>query len=166
LSATLYLNLIGIWEFAITGGEEPPETYEGEILVPFSPESELSGVSRTLRPGQSLWYRRTLTLPEGFDRGRVFLHFGAADQTAEVYLNGERLCRHTGGYTAFSAEITGLPPGTSVLTVRTADATEKSFCGRGRQNTKPGAAAIPARAGFGRPSGARAYRRGISESSV
>jgi len=133
-----YLNLNGIWEFAITGGEEPPETYEGEILVPFSPESELSGVSRTLRPGQSLWYRRTLTLPEGFDRGRVFLHFGAADQTAEVYLNGKKLCRHTGGYTAFSAEITGLPSGTNVLTLRVTDATEKSFCGRGRQSTKPG----------------------------
>jgi hypothetical protein len=128
-----YLNLNGIWEYAIRDGSEPPEEYDGEILVPFSPESGLSGVSRALRPRQSLWYRRVLSLPEDFPKGRIFLHFGAADQKAEVFLNGKKLCRHIGGYTAFSAELVGLEEGENVLTVRVEDAGEVSQCGRGRQ---------------------------------
>ena len=53
-----YLNLNGVWEYAITETESPPEKFDGEILVPFSPESELSLVSRTLLPSQTLWYQR------------------------------------------------------------------------------------------------------------
>jgi hypothetical protein len=52
-----------------------------------------------------------------FPKGRIFLHFGAADQKAEVFLNGKKLCRHIGGYTAFSAELVGLEEGENVLTV-------------------------------------------------
>ena len=61
-----YLNLNGRWDYAITDGEREPEQYDGEIIVPFSPESPLSGVGRQLQPHQTLWYRRTLTLPSGF----------------------------------------------------------------------------------------------------
>ena len=82
-----YLNLNGIWQYAITKAGELPAQPEGEILVPFSPESELSGVQRMLKPDETLWYTRTFTLPAGFNIGRVLLHFGAVDQTATVYLN-------------------------------------------------------------------------------
>ncbi|MEA4893859.1 MAG: glycoside hydrolase family 2, partial [Oscillospiraceae bacterium] len=68
-----YLNLNGAWEYAITETEFQPEKYDGEIIVPFSPETELSGVGRTLSPSQTLWYRRAVRLPEGFIRGRVLL---------------------------------------------------------------------------------------------
>ncbi|MGW5079854.1 glycoside hydrolase family 2, partial [Micromonospora echinospora] len=61
-----YLNLNGRWEYAITGSATEPERYDGEIIVPFSPESTLSGVGRQLQPGETLWYRRPLTLPAGF----------------------------------------------------------------------------------------------------
>ena len=74
-----YLNLNGVWDYAITETEKLPEKYDGEIVVPFSPESELSGVNRSLLPSQTLWYRRVVRLPEGFNRGRVLLHFGAVD---------------------------------------------------------------------------------------
>jgi hypothetical protein len=133
-----FLSLNGVWDYAFTGGEEPPGEYEGEILVPFSPESALSGVGRAPEQGQRLWYRRSLTLPEGFNKGRVFLHFGAVDQVAVVYLNGQRLARHAGGYTAFSVEITDALGDENLLTVCVEDETEKAYHGRGKQRRRAG----------------------------
>ena len=54
--------LNGLWDYAITASEQPPERWEGQLLVPFSPEAPLSGVNRTLEPGQYLWYGRQLGL--------------------------------------------------------------------------------------------------------
>lgn len=103
-----FLNLNGLWDYTYADGDGLPEDFDGEILVPFPPESKLSRVEKTAPKGKDLWYRRYFTLPEGFDRGRVLLHFGAVDQTAAVYCNGQEVCRHAGGYTAFTAELTGL----------------------------------------------------------
>lgn len=99
-----YLNLNGRWEYAITDSDELPRRWDGTILVPFSPESALSGVGRSLQPGQTLWYRREVILPQGFipADGRLLLHFGAVDQEAAVYWNGRLLGRHMGGYNAFT----------------------------------------------------------------
>lgn len=83
-----YLNLNGPWEYAITDTDTQPETFDGIILVPFSPEAPLSGVERTLGSDQFLWYRRSVILPEGFVRDRTFLHFGAVDQEAAVSSTG------------------------------------------------------------------------------
>ena len=94
-----WINLNGKWEFSAEG-------YEGEILVPFCPESILSGVEKHFPEGSMLRYRKVFSLPEGFCRGRVLLHVGAADQHAEVIVNGKELCRHTGGYEAFTVDIT------------------------------------------------------------
>jgi len=77
-----YLNLNGPWSYAITTSANKPAQADGTILVPFSPESELSGVGHVLQPEEYLWYIRTVTLPDGFNVGRVLLHFGAVDQTA------------------------------------------------------------------------------------
>ena len=124
-----YLNLNGPWEYAITRENAEPEEYDGEIIVPFAPESELSGVGRTLKPGEYLWYRRELVLPEGFNVGRVLLHFGAVDQCARVWVNGEDACAHTGGYLGFSADITELlyaEGEANEILVRVTDDTDKS----------------------------------------
>ena len=94
-----YLNLNGKWEFSAEG-------YHDQINVPFCPESILSGVKKHFPEGSELCYRRKFTLPEDFNRGRVLLHIGAADQHAIVSVNGRELCRHTGGYEAFSVDIT------------------------------------------------------------
>lgn len=94
-----YLNLNGLWDFSAAG-------YAGQINVPFCPESILSGVKQHFPEGSELTYRRKFTLPEGFNRGRVLLHIGAADQRAVVLVNGRELCRHSGGYEAFSVDIT------------------------------------------------------------
>ena len=84
-----YLNLNGIWEYAITKAPEKPALMQGEIIVPFSPEAPLSGVGHILQPDEYLWYRRTISLPEEFKQDcRVLLHFGAVDQCCTVWLNG------------------------------------------------------------------------------
>lgn len=135
-----YLNLNGRWEYAITDSDEPPRCWDGTILVPFSPESALSGVGRTLRPGQTLWYRREVNVPQGFipRDGRLLLHFGAVDQEAAVYLNGVLLGRHMGGYNAFTLDATDALGPTNTLVVRVHDDTDASFHSRGKQKTRRG----------------------------
>ena len=135
------LNLNGPWEYAITRGSDEPEEYDGEIIVPFAPESELSGVGRTLQPGEYLWYRRDLVLPEDFNVGRVLLHFGAVDQTAHVWVNGREACSHSGGFLGFSADITELlyaEGEANELVVCVTDDTDKGYHPRGKQKLKPG----------------------------
>ena len=96
-----FLCLNGEWEFSEGG-----ESYNERITVPFCPESAASGIGR--RVSDRLFYRRHFSLPDGFVKDRVLLHFGAVDQTCEVYLNGERAGAHEGGYLPFSIDITSL----------------------------------------------------------
>jgi len=95
-----YMNLNGAWDFSVD--------YEskGQILVPFCPESKLSRIGTHFDEGSLLCYRRTFRLPENFKKGRVILHIGAADQRADVFLNGKPVGTHKGGYEAFSFDIT------------------------------------------------------------
>jgi len=143
-----YLNLNGAWEYAITETEAPPEEYDGEILVPFSPESELSGVLRTLLPSQTLWYKRTLRLPDGFRRGRVLLHFGAMDQEATVSINGTELGSHVGGYTPFSLDITSCLREENTIVVKVRDYSDSSYYSRGKQKTNRGGIWYTAQSGI------------------
>ena len=95
-----YLNLNGSWDFSVD--------YEkmGQIRVPFCPECKLSGIGKHFDEGSLLCYNRSFTLPEGFNRGRVLLHIGAADQRADVFLNNKPVGWHKGGYEAFTLDIT------------------------------------------------------------
>ena len=108
--------------------------------MPFSPESALSGVGRSLQPGQTLWYRREVILPQGFipADGRLLLHFGAVDQEAAVYWNGRLLGRHMGGYNAFTLDATDALGPRNSLVVRVHDDTDASFHSRGKQKTRRG----------------------------
>ena len=135
-----YLNLNGRWEYAITDSDESPRRWDGTILVPFSPDSALSGVGRSLQPGQTLWYRREVILPQGFipADGRLLLHFGAVDQEAAVYWNGRLLGRHMGGYNAFTLDATDALGPRNSLVVRVHDDTDASFHSRGKQKTRRG----------------------------
>lgn len=129
-----YLNLNGVWDYAIRKDARPPAAYDGKIVVPFSPESPLSGVQRQLKPDQTLWYRRTFRLPDGFHRGRVLLHFGAVDQEAYVYLNGIEIGSHGGGYLPFTFDITdALSSDENKLQVRVTDRTDGGVYGYGKQ---------------------------------
>ena len=132
-----YRNLNGLWDYAITDTDTCPENWDGKILVPFSPEAELSGVGRTLLPGQYLWYR--LELVEAPQAGmRLLLHFGAVDQECRVWLNGRLLGGHTGGYTAFTLDATDALAESNVLLVAVRDGTDTNELSRGKQKTKRG----------------------------
>ena len=101
-----YLNLNGYWDFAVSDRENLPKEYAKTIRVPFCPESQLSGAGVHFDEGAYLFYKRTVKLPEAFNRGRVLLHIGAADQIADVFVNGQPVCHHENGYEAFSCDIT------------------------------------------------------------
>ena len=134
-----WMNLNGRWRYAIRHDGGAPDIYDGEIIVPFSPESLLSGVSRQVMPGDKLWYRRTFNLPPDFQDGRVLLHFGAVDQSCQVFVNGELAGEHEGGYLPFTCEITdSLTGGENTLTVAVTDSTSQSRHAYGKQSFRPG----------------------------
>ena len=101
-----YLNLNGEWDCELID-EKNNIGYKGNIIVPFSIESLLSGVSKkSLKPGMVLWYRKIVDLTKIKNKGRFLLHFGAVDQYTEVYINDKKVGEHDGGYTSFYFDIT------------------------------------------------------------
>ena len=101
-----YVNLNGSWDFTVTPSPALPQKYCRTILVPFCPESLLSGIHEHFPEGSFLWYRRQWAFPANFSKGRVLLHIGAADQELVCYVNQQRVGSHTGGYTAMVFDIT------------------------------------------------------------
>ena len=98
--------LNGPWQYAFGEEDRMPKHWEGNILVPFSPESPLSGVKRQLMPNQTLWYYREVQLKQPDSNHRLLLHFGAVDQHCRVWCNQSLLGEHSGGYWPFSFDIT------------------------------------------------------------
>ena len=134
-----WLCLNGQYDYAITSiGANSPADYDGEILVPFSIESALSGVEKALSPDKYLWYRRFFSLDENFDGKNTILHFGAVDWQCHIFINGSPAGEHTGGYCSFSFDITNLlKAGENELIVRVYDPTDTSWQQRGKQVMKP-----------------------------
>lgn len=133
-----YFTLNGQWQLKFSECEEFPEKYSYNITVPFSPETELSGVMRSPSAEEYLIYKKDFVLPDNFNEGRVFLHFGAVDQIAKVYLNGNFIGSHHGGFTPFAFEITDYINENNVLIVTVRDLTELNSYSRGKQKTKRG----------------------------
>ena len=126
-----YLNLNGTWELEADG-------YKGPIIVPFCPESRLSGVEKHFPDGSTILYRRSFTLPESFNRGRVLLHFGAVDQNAEVYVNQSLIGSHAGGYDSFCFDVTDALKAENLLEVRVIDDLRDHVLPYGKQTLKRG----------------------------
>lgn len=144
-----YIILNGYWNYSIT--EEPikPDKFDGKILVPFSPESLLSGVNRQLKPNQILWYERVIQMDIIPRNMRCILHFGAVDQSCKVYINNQPAGEHTGGYLPFSIDITKyIYNGTNLLTLSITDMSETSFHSRGKQKLKRGGMFYTAQSGI------------------
>ena len=133
-----WLNLNGRYAYAITEAKAAcPTEFDGEILVPFSIETPLSGVQKPLLPSQRLWYKRTFSISTAWQGKHVLLHFGAVDWQCKVYVNGQRVGDHTGGYTAFTIDITeALQNGENTLTVCVYDPTDVGWQQRGKQTLK------------------------------
>lgn len=133
-------NLNGRWEFAFDDGRSGrdrklylavslPETIE----VPFCPQAKLSGIGRTDFLA-AVWYRREFSVTEEALLGRVLLHFGAVDYHAYVYVNGQPVGEHIGGYTPFVFDITdACRAGENVLTVCAEDDERNPHIPRGKQ---------------------------------
>ena len=123
-----YLPLNGEWDFDIDESDVFPAKYREKITVPFPPESRLSGIERTHAPNEYLYYRRKFTLPEGFNRGRVILHFGAVDQHYALFVNGMKKRQlgyiannGIGGYIPSSHDITDALMAENEICVRVKD---------------------------------------------
>ncbi|WP_075556874.1 glycoside hydrolase family 2 protein [Parabacteroides timonensis] len=108
-----WLNLNGMWDYM--GGKELQDPVSAttvptfpakpeQIRIPFPPEAELSGIAR--KGDTCLWYRRCFTIPTEWKGKNVLLNFGAVDRISTVFVNGKKVGTHTGGYDAFTFDIT------------------------------------------------------------
>ena len=123
-----WLCLNGAWQFEIDQGDSGLErglltrTLAGGINVPFCPESQLSGVDNNDFL-EAVWYRREVEIPSEWSGRRVLLHFQAVDYDATVWVNGQEVGRHRGGFSPFTCDMSGVAaPGDRVeIVVRARD---------------------------------------------
>ncbi|MFI8193245.1 LamG-like jellyroll fold domain-containing protein [Streptomyces sp. NPDC085946] len=138
-------NLNGPWQFsAAEAGEQPVfgKDLDERIIVPFPVESQLSGLERH---EDHMFYRKLVTVPKSWKVGkgdagnRLKLNFGAVDYRARVFVNGTEVAEHTGGYNAFSADITdaldGSGPQEIVVAVTDTGGADQPM---GKQSRNPG----------------------------
>ncbi|MGW3469880.1 glycoside hydrolase family 2 protein [Saccharopolyspora sp. NPDC000995] len=135
LTRERWLNLNGLWSYG--GGSIPPTAATEQILVPYPPESGLSGIQRH---DDHMLYRRAFEVPRDWSGQRLLLHFGGVDQKAKVSVNGRTVAVHEGGYTEFSADITdALRPGVKQeLVVAVEDRNDANPYPVGKQRNKAG----------------------------
>ncbi len=136
-----WLNLNGTWNFAIDFGQSgeakgwpaDPSHLDRAITVPFCPESSLSGIQYTdFMP--SVWYHRTLDIPDEWTGKRVLLHFGAVDYHCKAWVNGRLIGQHYGGSSSFTFDITdALTSGSNHLVVCANDDTRSGDQPSGKQ---------------------------------
>jgi beta-galactosidase/beta-glucuronidase len=105
LKRSSYLNLNGYWDFHMST-EPVCHMYDRKILVPFSPESILSGINEILYPNMYAYYQKEVMLEQAFVKDLIILHFGAVDQRCDLFVNDHHVLTHVGGYTPFSVDIT------------------------------------------------------------
>ena len=136
-----WVNLNGAWGFEIDAGDSGLErglrTRElgSEILVPFAPETKLSGVEH-VDFMEAVWYRRTVIIPAEWAGKRAILHFGAVDHDTTVWVNDVEVARHRGGFTPFSADLHGVAEaGTEATIVVRARDSRHEMQARGKQAT-------------------------------
>ncbi|MBS4204882.1 glycoside hydrolase family 2 protein [Lederbergia citrea] len=137
-----WMNLNGNWEFEIDHGKSGKQRnwfdtgyhFSENIIVPFCPESELSGIGNTDFM-EAVWYKRNFSIPERWNNKRVLIHFGAVDYDTEVWVNGKSVGKHRGGYSSFSFDITDfVSSGNNVVTVCAEDDVRSGLQPRGKQS--------------------------------
>ena len=123
------MNLNGEWDF----GAGPQRRFDRSIVVPFCPQSRLSGVG-DWDEADIVWYRRRF---DAAPTARLLLHFGAVDYHATVWVNGEEVARHEGGHTPFSVDISAVVrEEDNELIVRAEDTVGDKSLPRGKQRTE------------------------------
>ncbi|MBQ3529977.1 MAG: beta-galactosidase [Oscillospiraceae bacterium] len=136
-----WLNLNGEWQFEIDNSNsgaarnlfDTNEEFSLKINVPFCPESKLSGIGN-VDFMNSVWYKRAFEITEKQIGNLTFLHFGAVDYEAIVYINGQKCFTHKGGYVSFCVDITDyIKVGTNIVTVNAIDDTRNRLIPSGKQ---------------------------------
>ncbi len=135
-----WMNLNGEWQFEFDFGKSgiDRKVYEQtslkeKIVVPFCPESALSGIEyKDFMP--AVWYKRSFLITPEQVKGRTFLHFGAVDYYSVIYINGKEVGNHKGGYSSFSFDITAfVNVGENVIVVYAEDDGRSGLQPRGKQ---------------------------------
>ncbi len=133
-----WINLNGRWAFEAAPENASPDfaaVLPRTILVPFAPQSALSGIERS---SPRSFYERSFTIPRSWRGKRVLLHFGAVSYLARVYVNGIEVGSHTGDYDSFTVDITrALKRGPNQLFVDAYDPGAKGGQPAGKQTSKP-----------------------------
>lgn len=144
-----YTILNGMWNYAFTQEDSIPVIWDGKIRVPFSPETCLSGVGRQLQPNEYLWYEKNFYIDRLPKEKRLLLHFGACDERCRVYINKTLAGTHSGGYQAFTIDITEyVGAGRNKIMVCVQDLSDASYHGRGKQMLKNGGMFYTAQSGI------------------
>ena len=149
-----WLNLNGIWQFqpGITNSNPVPtnQTLSSSILVPFPMESAISGV---MQYHAWSWYRRTFTVPSAWSGQRVILHLDAVDWQSQVFVNGQSVGTHQGGYDPFSYDITPYLTGggPQELIVQVYNPVDNGSQPRGKQTLYPGGIMYTSATGIWQP---------------
>lgn len=145
LTRPQWLNLNGVWQFdrdpgrsGAARGLPVADSLPGEILVPFCMESALSGLGETdFMP--AVWYRRTVRIPDDWDGQRVLLHIGACDYATRIWVNGQPVGHHVGGYTPICVEVTeALQAGDNAITICAEDDIRSPLQPAGKQSKRYG----------------------------
>lgn len=136
LKRNSFFNLNGEWKLSVLKNNNTTDI--GKIIVPFAPESKLSGIGRALQKNEKYIYTRTFCLPDDFIKDNIMLHFGAVDQIAEVYINDTFVGKHVGGYLPFNFDITAfLKTDENTITVVVTDTLDNELP-YGKQRKKRG----------------------------
>jgi beta-galactosidase/beta-glucuronidase len=158
-----FQTLNGYWRYAVLASSDAsqrwrsarrPEGWDGRILVPFSPEAPLSGVGRTVRPDELLFYERTFEVPALRQGERLLLHFEAVDYACSVWVNNVKVGEHVGAYLPFCCDVTdALAPGAAVATLRVCvwDPSEHGTQLRGKQRMERGNVWYTSQSGIWQP---------------
>ena len=133
-----FFNLNGSWDFEVSSCPDLPEQFSKTIMVPFPPQSLLSGIHTEIPEDHFLFYRKQFSRPSGSLNGRTLLHIGAADQIAVVWLNGTFLGEHIGGYESFSFDVTAFLQAENTLIIRVIDQMSRHILPYGKQRAKRG----------------------------
>ena len=143
LTRPQWLDLNGIWEFEFDPGLSGQargllqvDKLNAEIVVPFCPESKLSGLADVdFHPG--VWYRRSFSIPQAWQGQRILAHFGAIDYQASIWVNGSSAGSHVGGYTPFTLDITALLcKGENSIAIFAQDDTRSALQPTGKQSNQ------------------------------
>ena len=133
---TQWKNLNGLWDFTVSKVNQiQPKQYKGKILVPFSFESPLSGLGKSINPKDKMWYRKSFKLPNKWSGDDVIIHFEAVDYHSTMWVNDILVGTHKGGFDRFSFNITPYlnPEGLQKIVLSVEDASNFSSQPRGKQ---------------------------------